>query len=179
MCCSFFEEYKISYIPQRIDARLVGLCTGLIAATAVASANSLTALLPLAIESVRIAFRTGAHVGKVASQLELASGRSSWSSIVNADEKTVQGALEKFEKQNVSARLLRVTCDLQQHALMRLLPDHLPFEPPLDFSSICFLRHHQRSPLNPEAILPCLGFRSTCRGHNLRSIPCIPPQHRS
>lgn len=97
----YFEESRISYISTNTDVRLVGLCTGLITATAVASSNSLTALLPLAIEAVRIAFRTGAHVGKVAQQLESSSGRQSWSAIVNSDEKTVQAILEKFQKDNV------------------------------------------------------------------------------
>src|SRR2546421_154637 len=98
---SYFEESKISYIPANTDARLLGLCTGLITATAVASANSLTALLPLAIESVRIAFRAGAHVGRTAQQLEAQFGRQSWSSLVNADEKTAQAALDKFQKENI------------------------------------------------------------------------------
>jgi iterative type I PKS product template protein len=61
----------------------------------------LTALLPLAIESIRIAFRTGAHVGKTAQQLEAQFGRQSWSSLVNADEKTAQAALDKFQKENI------------------------------------------------------------------------------
>jgi iterative type I PKS product template protein len=98
---SYFEENKIAYIPTNTNARLVGLCTGLITATAVASANSLTALLPLAIESIRIAFRTGAHVGRTAQQLECQAGRQSWSSIVNADEKTAQAALDKFQNENI------------------------------------------------------------------------------
>lgn len=61
-----------------------------------ANADSLTALLPLAIEAVRIAFRAGAHVGKVAQQLEVDSGSKSWSTIVASDEKSAQAALDSF-----------------------------------------------------------------------------------
>ena len=67
-------------------------------ATAVASADSLTALIPLAIEAVRIAFRTGAHVGKVAQQIEGDTRSLSWSTIVAADDKSAQAALDEFHK---------------------------------------------------------------------------------
>ncbi|KAI1621793.1 polyketide synthase [Exophiala viscosa] len=94
-----FEERTPSYIPHNADARLVGLCTGLIAATAIASADSLTALVPLAVEAVRIAFRAGAHVGRVAEQIEGDSKSLSWSTIVAADEKSAQAALDAFHKE--------------------------------------------------------------------------------
>ncbi|KIX09737.1 uncharacterized protein Z518_00818 [Rhinocladiella mackenziei CBS 650.93] len=94
-----FEERTPSYVQPNTDARLVGLCTGLLAASAVASADSLTALLPLAVESVRIAFRAGAHVGRVADQIECDTKPQSWSTIVAADEKSAQAALDAFHKE--------------------------------------------------------------------------------
>ncbi|EXJ92028.1 hypothetical protein A1O3_00578 [Capronia epimyces CBS 606.96] len=94
-----FEERRPSYIQLNADARLVGLCTGLIAAAAVASSDSLTALIPLAVEAVRIAFRAGAHVGRVAQQIECDSQPQSWSTIVAADEKSAQAALDTFHKE--------------------------------------------------------------------------------
>ncbi|KAK5088555.1 polyketide synthase [Lithohypha guttulata] len=97
--CHFFgafEERTPTYISPNADARLVGLCTGLITATAVSCADSLTALLPLATETVRIAFRAGAHVGKVAQQLEVDSESKSWSTLVATDEKSALAALESF-----------------------------------------------------------------------------------
>ncbi|KAK5198467.1 polyketide synthase [Exophiala xenobiotica] len=103
-----FEERTPSYIPHNADARLVGLCTGLIAASAVASADSLTALLPLAVESVRIAFRAGAHVGRVAEQIEGDSKSGSWSTIVAADEKSAQAALDAFHKEKGTAPTSRL-----------------------------------------------------------------------
>lgn len=101
-----FEEQPRTYIPSsssRPDARLAGLCTGLIAASAVASADSLTALLPLAVEAVRIAFRTGTHVGQVAQQLECERGQNSWSTIVAADAEAAEAALFVFHEENVCA----------------------------------------------------------------------------
>lgn len=95
---SAFEEQTHTYISPHADVRLVGLCTGLLAATAVASADSLTALIPLAVEAVRIAFRTGAHVGKVAQQIEGDTRSLSWSTIVAADEKSAQAAIDEFHK---------------------------------------------------------------------------------
>ncbi|ERF69996.1 hypothetical protein EPUS_03548 [Endocarpon pusillum Z07020] len=98
-----FEEQPRTYIPSsfsRPDAKIVGLCTGLIAASAVASADSLTALVPLAVEAVRVAFRTGAHVGRVAQQVECEPGRKSWSTIVAADVKAVEAALSEFHEEN-------------------------------------------------------------------------------
>jgi Starter unit:ACP transacylase in aflatoxin biosynthesis len=68
----------------------------------VASADSLTALIPLAVEAVRIAFRTGAHVGRVAQQLECDTQQKSWSTIVAADASVVEVALSEFHEANVS-----------------------------------------------------------------------------
>ncbi len=107
-----FEEQPRTYIPSSVarpDAKIVGLCTGLIAASAVASADSLTALIPLAVEAVRVAFRTGAHVGRVAQQLECETDRKSWSTIVAADVKAVEAALSEFHKENVCGTLFK-TC---------------------------------------------------------------------
>lgn len=105
---SAFEERTPSYIQPNTDARLVGLCTGLIAAAAVASSDSLTALLPLAVESVRIAFRAGAHVGRVAEQIEGDSKSQSWSTIVAADEKSAQAALDAFHREKGTSPTSRV-----------------------------------------------------------------------
>ena len=93
---SFFEESSRTYIPSHPDVRLAGLCTGLITATAAASADSLTALIPLAIESIRVAFRAGDHVGRTAHQLESQYGRQSWSTMVAAEKKAVQVELDAF-----------------------------------------------------------------------------------
>ncbi|KAL2023150.1 hypothetical protein VTK56DRAFT_3756 [Thermocarpiscus australiensis] len=59
--------------------RLVGLCSGLFAAFAIASAPSLSALVPLAVQAVLLAFRTGSYVHSLAERLDPAFEESgSW-----------------------------------------------------------------------------------------------------
>ena len=83
--------------------RLLGLCTGLLAASAVASVDSLIALLPVAVEMVRVAFRTGAHVADVAQRLEILSDRhESWSTVFAvADIDSAEEALNNFHHEHV------------------------------------------------------------------------------
>jgi iterative type I PKS product template protein len=81
---------------------LIGLCTGLLAATAVACARSVSDLLPLAVEAVRIAFRTGTCVGNAKLALEAnGNAKESWSTIVtNTNEETAKAALADFHAAN-------------------------------------------------------------------------------
>ncbi|KAK5275118.1 polyketide synthase, partial [Exophiala xenobiotica] len=58
--------------------------------------------------SVRIAFRAGAHVGRVAEQIEGDSKSGSWSTIVAADEKSAQAALDAFHKEKGTAPTSRL-----------------------------------------------------------------------
>lgn len=51
------------------DARVLGLCTGALAATAVACSSSLLDLIPLGINVVKAAFRIGMRVADVAHRL--------------------------------------------------------------------------------------------------------------
>ena len=51
--------------PSAHESRLVGLCTGLFTATAVSCCQTITDLIPLAIHTVLVAFRTGHCVSKV------------------------------------------------------------------------------------------------------------------
>jgi len=85
-------------LPNPANTRLVGLCTGLIAASVVASARSLSELLPLATEAVRIAFRAGTCVGAAKDALEHpADAKESWSTIVTGiSEDAAQDALTAF-----------------------------------------------------------------------------------
>ena len=87
--------------------RLLGLCTGLLAASAIASVDSLVALLPVAIETVRVAFRTGAHVADVAERLEILSDTSeSWSTVFAvADIDSAEEALNNFHHEHVRITL--------------------------------------------------------------------------
>ncbi|KAK8256702.1 polyketide synthase-like protein [Phyllosticta capitalensis] len=92
-----------SELPVASNTRILGLCTGLLAASAVASAKSLSDLLPLAVEAVRIAFRTGTCVGTAKAALEHANETNdSWSTIVaGISEQTARSALAEFHQAKV------------------------------------------------------------------------------
>ncbi|MCJ1476563.1 hypothetical protein MMC13_005229 [Lambiella insularis] len=66
---SIFEDRPLEY-PKATNSRIVGICTGVLAAAAVASCDSLTSLMPLAVEVVRIAFRIGHRVACIADLIE-------------------------------------------------------------------------------------------------------------
>ncbi|KAF2429556.1 ketoacyl-synt-domain-containing protein [Tothia fuscella] len=89
-------------LPNSQNCRLIGLCTGLLAASAVACARSVSDLLPLAVEAVRIAFRTGTVVGNAKLALEAnGNAKESWSTIVtNTNEETANAALDDFHAAN-------------------------------------------------------------------------------
>jgi iterative type I PKS product template protein len=93
----FFAENP-AQSPNPANTRIIGLCTGLLAASVVASARSLSELLPLAAEAVRISFRLGTCVGAAADALESATNtRESWSTIVSGmSEKDVKSILGAF-----------------------------------------------------------------------------------
>ena len=74
----------------------------MISASAIASADSLSALLPLAVEAVRVAFRLGAHVAGIAERLEEKRDyQDSWSTILAvADRASAETALQRFHDEN-------------------------------------------------------------------------------
>lgn len=82
----------------------VGLCSGLFAATAVASTPSLSALVPIAVEVVLMAFRVGMHVHSLAEKLSPASEISeSWTYIYpGVKEGQASSVLSEFHESNVS-----------------------------------------------------------------------------
>lgn len=77
--------------------------TGLLSAVAVASAPSMIEILPFAVKAVRVAFRTGAIVTKVSSQLqETRDTRESWSMLIqNVKPEAVKKELDAFYSQKV------------------------------------------------------------------------------
>lgn len=107
---SYFEGRPKSYLgspsTSHPDTRLLGLCTGFLAASAVASVDSLTALVPVAVEVLRVAFRTGAHVADVSERLgSRLAGQDSWSTILaGVDAQSAEGILERFHGRNVSTK---------------------------------------------------------------------------
>jgi iterative type I PKS product template protein len=88
-------------LPNLANTRVIGLCTGLLAASVVASAKTLGELVPLAIEAVRLAFRTGTSVGAAKDALEQASSaKDSWSTIVTGiSETAAKSAIDAFHEE--------------------------------------------------------------------------------
>lgn len=65
--------------------------------------DSLIALLPVAVETVRIAFRTGAHVADVAERLDVfTEADESWSTVFAvSDVGSAEKALDTFHEEYV------------------------------------------------------------------------------
>ena len=113
---STFENRSPSYPRQTPETCLVGVGIGLIVANAVASVDSLPSLIPLAVETVLVAFRLGAYLQFLTAQLLHKSLGPSWSTAVESDEKRVIASLKIFHDQaNIHAvsrlRLSVVTPD--------------------------------------------------------------------
>lgn len=78
----------------------MGLCTGTFAAAAVSCSNSVSDLVPMAVDAVIAAFRTGMHVTEVAKRLvPVLDSAQSWSIII-PDSTSVE-AVEEFCTQSV------------------------------------------------------------------------------
>jgi hypothetical protein len=93
---SHHEETTQPY-PLSSGSLLLGTCTGLLAASAVSSAQSLSSLIPVAIEVVLIAFRTGLLAMKVRNSVESGSASSSWSVVISGiDKEFASASLEAF-----------------------------------------------------------------------------------
>lgn len=95
------EENPLEY-PDPKDAQILGVCTGLLAASAVASCSSLASLIPLAVETVTIAFRTGALVAANSDSLEKCSTEDSWSTVVGGQQAhSMQDEIDNFNEGQV------------------------------------------------------------------------------
>lgn len=86
----------------------VGLCTGLFAATAISCAPSISSLVPIGVQIVLMAFRTGAYVAAMADRLHGRSNVSdAWTNIiVTSNETAVSTALREFHESNVRRQIL-------------------------------------------------------------------------
>jgi hypothetical protein len=83
---SAYEQNHFEPYPVASENLVVGVCLGELSATAISLASSLTQLLPLAVESVRVAFRVGLAADRVSRELEQAtSPRRSWSVAISRD----------------------------------------------------------------------------------------------
>ena len=83
------------------NTRIIGLCTGALAAAAVNYSSSPLDLIPKAVDAVIVAFRTGRYVADVATQVTGVSGTEEcWSIIVPGA--TSSASVERFCKETVS-----------------------------------------------------------------------------
>jgi len=91
-------------VTQHDRTQLVGLCSGLFAASAIASTPTLSTLVPVAVQVVLMAFRTGSYVHKLAERLYPTIEQSeSWTYIfpgLKADE--TASLLKEFHQSSVS-----------------------------------------------------------------------------
>ncbi|KAF2204098.1 ketoacyl-synt-domain-containing protein [Delitschia confertaspora ATCC 74209] len=89
-------------LPNPANSRVLGLCTGQIAAAVVASSRTLEDLLPLAVEAVRIAFRTGSRVSEARDALESSGDpKGTWSTIVpGVSGDVANAALDQFHNEH-------------------------------------------------------------------------------
>ncbi|KIW10320.1 hypothetical protein PV08_11282 [Exophiala spinifera] len=93
---SIYESRPTAYPRQTPETCLIGMGLGLVVANAVASADSLSALIPLAVESVLVAFRLGFHLQNAVTQLGCDPLGQHWSKAFRQDEAVVENAMERF-----------------------------------------------------------------------------------
>jgi len=101
---SSHAEKHYEDVTRHDNTVVTGLCLGLFAAAAVASTPSLSTLVPVAVQTVLMAFRTGRHVATLAERLCPPGEQSeSWTLVfpgLKEDEARI--ALDKFHGHNVS-----------------------------------------------------------------------------
>lgn len=101
---SFFDDHPSQYIVPS-NTVLVGLCTGLLAATAVSASHSVLDLVANALRIVRVAFRIGVKVNGAAQRLSIAHDvqvNQSWSRLVVGVQKEASIAeVEQFNERKV------------------------------------------------------------------------------
>ncbi|KAI1780725.1 polyketide synthase [Hypoxylon cercidicola] len=81
-----FISHADPQYPSAEDARVLGLCTGALAAAAISCSRSTLDLVPVAVDAVVAAFRTGTLVTDVKSRVEHAQDAAdqSWSMVVSS-----------------------------------------------------------------------------------------------
>ncbi|PVI03119.1 polyketide synthase [Periconia macrospinosa] len=80
---SFINQHSrlgVSY-PTPSDTYLLGLCTGALSAAAISSSKTISELLPVAVQTVRVAFRFGLCIDDVRIRIEPQT-QTSWSMVV-------------------------------------------------------------------------------------------------
>jgi len=83
------------------------MCSGLFAASAISAAQTVFELVPIAIETVLLAFRTGLYATEVRDRVEKDSpASSSWSIVVSGiQESTASVTLKEFRESKVNSSI--------------------------------------------------------------------------
>lgn len=85
---------------------MIGMCTGLLTAAATSCCQSLSELLPVAVQAVLVAFRTGLHTMEVSTRVEKPVGLSKvWSVMIpGCSYGTVSDVLDEYRRTKVGLR---------------------------------------------------------------------------
>lgn len=103
------------------DARVLGLCTGALAAAAVSCSRSTLELIPLAICAVTVAFRVGKHATDVAHRVASSdTSEQSWSMIVSGLT-SGEAAVNNFCEQTVSTPTVTIAYPVRLWVISRLM----------------------------------------------------------
>ena len=96
----YFSENPAE-LPAASNTRVLGLCTGLLAASAIVSARTIEELVPLGVLAVRLSFRSGAVADSTRTVLaQVGEERAPWSTIVTATtEQAAKDALAAFHEE--------------------------------------------------------------------------------
>jgi hypothetical protein len=108
-----YSENKPRENYDKNEFRVVGACTGLLAASAVASCDDLPSFVPLAIETVRISFHVGLLVASRAREISRQPTHTSWSTIISAiSVEEVKAKIGELTESHVSSpRILSPRAD--------------------------------------------------------------------
>jgi len=94
--------------PRHDDSYVLGICTGSLAAAAISSCSSLSELLPIAVQTVLIAFRLATRALGMRDRLEVSDRdcNEAWSVVVlDMDRQLAATTIERFCQENVRAPL--------------------------------------------------------------------------
>ncbi|KAL2850258.1 beta-ketoacyl synthase [Aspergillus pseudoustus] len=95
-----FDDPSIPY-PRFSDSYVLGVCTGSLAAAAISCSTSLSDLLPIAVQTVLVAFRLGLCAQEVRDRLEISEENRTkpWSVVSEVPPEEVAIAIEKFSQE--------------------------------------------------------------------------------
>jgi hypothetical protein len=104
---SAYERQPQEPYPDPSCSLIVGICIGELTATAVSLASSVTELVPIAVETIRVAFKIGIAVSIVGNELDQRTiPQESWSVSISRDcGITDSNALERVCRETVSLRV--------------------------------------------------------------------------